>query len=96
MTDERGKLDINAADELTFYTLFTNNGFDPDQSELLAAAIMDWRDSDEVERVNGAEIDTYLSAGLEIGQQSRGADQPGQRLAVPSPLEAGLPFSLSV
>jgi len=71
VTDERGKLDINAADEQTLFTLFANHGLEIDQAELLAAAVMDWRDSDEIERVNGAEIDTYLSAGLPIGPANR-------------------------
>lgn len=69
--DERGKLDINASDELTLANLFTGNGMDPDQAELLAAAVMDWRDEDELERVNGAEEDAYLAAGLELGPANR-------------------------
>jgi general secretion pathway protein K len=69
--DERGKLDINATDELTLANLFTGNGMEPDQAELLAAAVMDWRDEDELERVNGAEEDAYLAAGLEMGPANR-------------------------
>jgi len=70
-TDERGKLDINSAEEPTLATLFMNNGLDIDQAELLAAAVLDWRDPDEVVRVNGAELDTYLAAGLPIGPANR-------------------------
>ena len=69
--DERGKLDINATDELTLANLFTGNGMEPDRAELLAAAVMDWRDEDELERVNGAEEDAYLAAGLEMGPANR-------------------------
>jgi general secretion pathway protein K len=69
--DERGKLDINASDELTLANLFTGNGMEPDRAELLAAAVMDWRDEDELERVNGAEEDAYLAAGLEMGPANR-------------------------
>ena len=71
VTDERGKLDINAADELTLANLFIGNGMEPDKAELLAAAVMDWRDEDELERVNGAEEDAYLAAGLELGPANR-------------------------
>lgn len=71
VTDERGKLDINAADEDTLVTLFGNNGLDPEQAALLAAAVLDWRDADEVERVNGAEWDTYMAAGLPVGPANR-------------------------
>ncbi len=69
--DERGKLDINATDELTLANLFTGNGLEPEQAEVLAAAVMDWRDEDELERVNGAEEEAYLAAGLEMGPANR-------------------------
>lgn len=69
--DERGKLDINATDELTLANLFTGNGLEPDKAELLAAAVMDWRDEDALERVNGAEEDAYFAAGLELGPANR-------------------------
>ncbi|MGA9572673.1 MAG: hypothetical protein WBS20_01865 [Lysobacterales bacterium] len=69
--DERGKLDINATDELTMANLFTGLGMESDQADVLAAAVMDWRDEDELERVNGAEEDAYLAAGLEMGPANR-------------------------
>ena len=71
VTDERGKLDINAADEQTLFTLLTGHGLDPDAAQLLAAAIEDWRDTDEVERANGAELQTYEAAGLGVGPGNR-------------------------
>jgi general secretion pathway protein K len=70
-TDERGKLDINVTDELTLATLFAGHGMEFDQAELLAAAVMDWRDEDELERVNGAEEDAYFAAGLQMGPANR-------------------------
>jgi general secretion pathway protein K len=69
--DERGKVDINATNELTLTTLFTGHGVELEDAELLAAAVMDWRDEDELERVNGAEEDAYLAAGLEMGPANR-------------------------
>ena len=69
--DERGKVDINAADELTLANLFIGNGMEPGEAELLAAAVLDWRDEDELERVNGAEEDAYFAAGLGIGPANR-------------------------
>lgn len=71
ITDERGKLDINAADEPTLYNLFANSGVEPEDAELMAAAVLDWRDEDEMERVNGAEVDTYLAAGFQVGPANR-------------------------
>ena len=55
--DERGKLDINASDELSLVNLFTGHGMELTDAEFLAAAVLDWRDEDELERVNGAEED---------------------------------------
>ena len=69
--DERGKLDINATDESILANLFTGNGLELDAAEILAAAVLDWRDEDELERVNGAEEDAYLAAGLEVGPANR-------------------------
>lgn len=81
-TDERGKLDINATDELTMTNMFVGHGMEPDQAELLAAAVMDWRDQDELERVNGAEEDAYYAAGLELGPANRPFMMPEELLQV--------------
>lgn len=67
ITDERGKLNINDADEITLTNLFAGNGLDEEYAEYLAAAVADWRDPDEVVRPNGAEDAAYDSAGLGIG-----------------------------
>ena len=69
--DERGKLDINSTDELTLVNLFSGHGMELTEAETLAAAVMDWRDEDELERVNGAEEDAYFAAGLQIGPANR-------------------------
>ncbi len=70
-TDERGKLDINATDELTMVNMLSGHGMELVDAEMLAAAIMDWRDEDELERVNGAEEDAYFAAGLQVGPANR-------------------------
>ncbi len=69
--DERGKLDINATEELSLCNLFVGHGMPPDEAELLAAAVLDWRDQDNMERVNGAEEDAYFAAGLQVGPANR-------------------------
>jgi general secretion pathway protein K len=71
VTDERGKLDINSADEQTLLQLLTANGMDNQDGKLLAAAVMDWKDADEIERANGAEYETYVDAGLVVGPGNR-------------------------
>ena len=80
--DERGKLDINAAGELTLANLLIGHGLDPDAGEILAAAILDWRDEDELERVNGAEQDVYDAAGLAVGPANRAFMMPEELLQV--------------
>lgn len=71
VTDERGKLDINSADEATLQQLFIGHGMSEEDASYLAASTMDWSDPDEIERASGAELDRYLSAGLEVGPGNR-------------------------
>ena len=70
-TDERGKLDINAASEQALVDLFSHNGLEQADSELLAAAVKDWTDEDDIERANGAELGAYEAAGLSVGPANR-------------------------
>jgi general secretion pathway protein K len=67
IVDESGKLDINAADVATLATFFEGQGLDLQAADALAAAIIDWRDPDELITPNGAELDEYESAGLDYG-----------------------------
>jgi len=87
--DERGKLDINAADELTLANIFIGNGMEMEAAEMLAAAVLDWRDMDELERVNGAEEDAYFAAGLQIGPANRPFMMTEELLQV-----IGMPYEL--
>lgn len=87
--DERGKVDINSTDELTMVNMFAGNGLEPEQAEALAAAVMDWRDADELERVNGAEDDAYSAAGLQVGPANRPFWMPEELLQV-----IGMPYEL--
>lgn len=71
ITDERGKLDINVVDEGVMQQLLMGHGVDQLEAELIAAAVMDWRDADDIERVNGAEADSYYAAGLPMAPANR-------------------------
>ena len=71
VTDERGKVDINAVNEATLLQLFEGHGLVGDDAVYLAAAVMDWADVDEIERANGAELPAYASAGLDVGPGNR-------------------------
>ncbi len=67
IVDERGKLDINAADELVLASLFIAQDFDEQKVAELVDAILDWRDADDEIRINGAEDRDYEAAGLPYG-----------------------------
>jgi len=71
VTDERGKLNINTAAEVTLQILLGGHGLEDADASQLAAAIMDWVDKDEIERANGAELQAYTSMGLDIGPGNR-------------------------
>jgi general secretion pathway protein K len=71
ITDERGKVDVNSADEATLLQLFQGHGMPEDEAKLLVAAVMDWADVDEIERADGAEAPAYESLGLDAGPGNR-------------------------
>lgn len=64
ITDEHGKIDLNNANPLLLQGLFLAVGVDQDEAVALADAIQDWRDTDQLRRLNGAESEEYLAAGL--------------------------------
>src|SRR5690606_8343088 len=67
ITDESGKIDLNAADVQTLDQLFQSFGMDPVESSALADAVMDWRDPDDLTMPNGAEDADYEASGLSYG-----------------------------
>jgi general secretion pathway protein K len=64
VSDEGGKVDINAADEQTLAALFGLAGVEREQAARLTDAVLDWRDPDDLVRPNGAEKAEYEAAGL--------------------------------
>jgi general secretion pathway protein K len=64
LQDEGGKIDINAAPDELLAGLFGALGVSPDEAAHLVDAIADWKDADDLRRVNGAEKDDYKRAGL--------------------------------
>ncbi|MEE9549842.1 MAG: hypothetical protein V3W08_05515 [Candidatus Binatia bacterium] len=59
--DEGGKINLNLVDEATLRAIFTNIGVQEPQRGILVDSILDWRDKDNLHRLNGAEDDYYLS-----------------------------------
>jgi len=62
--DATGLVDLNAADAGLLGALLATTGEDPSQREKLVDAILDWRDSDNLSHLHGAEDDAYRAAGL--------------------------------
>ena len=68
IVDESGKVELNQADAVLLAALMQVVGAERTKAEQVAAAIVDWRDSDPLTQVNdGAEDPEYASAGLPYG-----------------------------
>jgi general secretion pathway protein K len=64
--DEAARVDLNTANPELLKGLFRNAGVDEVALDALIDAIADWRDPDELKRVNGAEAEDYKSAGKRV------------------------------
>jgi general secretion pathway protein K len=62
--DDSGKIDLNQAGEDLLQALLAGSGVAPGEARRLAAAILDYRDPDEVRRPGGAEASDYAAAGV--------------------------------
>lgn len=77
LQDESGKLDLNALPTELLDALIEPAMEDDSQRAALVAAIEDWRDGDDLIRLNGAEEDEYLAAGRSEGP----ANEPFKEVA---------------
>jgi general secretion pathway protein K len=62
--DESGKISINALNDSTaivLRNLLIHLGVSPEASDIIVDSILDWKDEDNLHRLNGAEDDYYLS-----------------------------------
>lgn len=64
IADEGGKIDLNAAPDNLLQGLFVSVEMTDDAAAALVDAIVDFRDADDLRRLNGAEDPDYRSAGL--------------------------------
>jgi len=77
ITDESGKIDINAADEITLLALFQTIGaLEAADAQKLVDAVMDFRDPDDLVRPYGAEDDDYEAADLAYGALDQNFTMP--------------------
>lgn len=65
--NESGRIDLNAAGPELLDGLLATVEPDAALRARLVDAILDWRDRDNLRRLNGAELDDYLAAGLDYG-----------------------------
>jgi len=64
ISDESGKIPLNSMTESTsevLKNLLMNFGIPEDSADTIVDSILDWKDSDELHRLHGAESDYYLS-----------------------------------
>ena len=62
--DELGRIDLNYADTPLLIGLFRAAGVAAGEADKIADRILDWRDPDDLRRLNGAEASDYEHAGL--------------------------------
>jgi general secretion pathway protein K len=62
--DERGKVDLNQAPDELLLNLLQTSGVEDTQAAGILDAIADWRDDNDLRRLNGAELAEYEEAGL--------------------------------
>ena len=60
LIDEGGKISLNRADEALLRKVFETLGLDIDGQQEVVDAIIDWRDSDDMHRLHGAEDEYYM------------------------------------
>lgn len=65
--DEGGKIDLNTAEDELLRGLFVSVGLDEQQADRMVDRIIDFRDPDDLHRLNGAEDNDYEDAGLPYG-----------------------------
>ncbi len=62
--DESGKIDINQLNDTTgivLNNLLVNMGIEKNHADTIVDSILDWKDADDLHRLNGAESDYYMS-----------------------------------
>jgi general secretion pathway protein K len=62
-----GRIDINLAPMPLIRNLLLQAGVEPESADMLADAILDWRDRDDFRQLNGAEDADYRIAGVPWG-----------------------------
>lgn len=80
--DERGKVNLNTVEEPALREIFEHLDLAPEPAQELADAVLDWRDPDPLERLNGVESDYYLSLPLPYPAKDGPFDTPDELVLV--------------
>jgi general secretion pathway protein K len=59
VVNESGKLDLNKLNKPLLELFLEYMKIEPDQRDVIIDSLLDWEDSDDLHRINGAELDTY-------------------------------------
>jgi len=59
VVNESGKLDLNRLNKPLLELFLEYMKLEPDEREVIIDSLLDWQDSDDLHRINGAELDTY-------------------------------------
>lgn len=71
-TDEAGLISLNEADDRALREIMLNLGYTDLEADEVADSILDWRDPDDLHRINGAESDYY--EGMPRPYRAKNAD----------------------
>jgi len=70
--DESGKININKVPDIILKGLLTSLGVKDEDADVIVDSVEDWRDADDLTRLNGAESDYYMS--LPVPYKAKNAD----------------------
>lgn len=69
--DEAGKFDLNRTEEARLITMVESTGLEYEEAVKIVDVILDWRDTDDFKRLNGAEEEEYRGADLSYGPRNK-------------------------
>lgn len=67
----KGKIDLNHTSSGLLVNLLTALGYEPHRAAQMSDHILDWADSDDLVRLNGAEANDYKQAGLDTAPTNK-------------------------
>jgi general secretion pathway protein K len=82
ITDENGKMNLNTASMDQLRNIFMNAGVKSEEIDTIVDSIFDWRDTDDLHMLNGAEDDYYESLDRPYSSKDGPFDLPEELLLV--------------